>query len=355
MLLYITILICPTLIALAFPKQKYSVFQGKCVFFILLVFFVFVTGFRSIYLGSGDTQGYINYYKSAVQTPSLVQYMSTKDKDSLFYITIWLMARIVSLPQSIVFFSSLFVTISYFLFIRRNTRDFCLGVTAYVCLGLWLFNMQGMRQAIAMSICLFAYEEAKKRNFLKFVIIVLVASLYHRTALVFFVAYFPFYLHFRLGDMVIVLCAGLALLLLSPVILQIGNLLFDKEYTDTVFESGGIIATLIYVLMAVFVFWFDKRRLQFDRNESSLFYIYIIAIFIYLLRYLSVNIAERIAYYFLFPFYVLVPNSFDGIRREGRNGYSVSLLKLGVSSIMILYGIYRGLGGFSDFHFFWGD
>lgn len=355
MLLYIFILIFPTLIALVFPKQKYSPFQGKCVFFILLVFFVLVTGCRSIYLGSGDTQAYVMNYDSARHDDSLFHYLTTKNKDVLYYITVWIMARLFPFSHAVVFFSSLFVTVSYFLFLRRNTRDFCFGVTAYVCLGLWLFNMQGMRQAIAMSICLFAYEEAKKRNFLKFVIIVLIASLYHRTALVFFAAYFPFYLHFRLGDMVIILSAGLALLLLSPVILQIGNLLFDKEYTDMVFESGGIIATLIYVLMAVFVFWFDKRRLQSDRNESSLFYIYIIAIFIYLLRYLSVNIAERVAYYFLFPFYVLVPNSLDGIRREGRNGYSVSLFKLGISSIMILYGVYRGLGGFSDFHFFWGD
>ena len=61
---------------------------------------------------------------------------------------------------------------------------------AFMALGSYMFNFTGLRQSIALGWVMLAYPFIQKRNFLFFTFFVLVAMLFHKSAIVFFPAYF---------------------------------------------------------------------------------------------------------------------------------------------------------------------
>ncbi|MCR5359102.1 MAG: EpsG family protein [Thermoguttaceae bacterium] len=61
---------------------------------------------------------------------------------------------------------------------------------AFIALGTYIFNFTGLRQSIAIGWVMLAYPFIQKRNFLFFTFFVLVGMLFHKSAVVFFPAYF---------------------------------------------------------------------------------------------------------------------------------------------------------------------
>ena len=67
--------------------------------------------------------------------------------------------------QWLLIFSGVVFSLSVCLFTYRNSKNPVISLMVFNCLGLFNFMVQGLRQAIAMSICLFAYEQCKKKAF----------------------------------------------------------------------------------------------------------------------------------------------------------------------------------------------
>ena len=61
---------------------------------------------------------------------------------------------------------------------------------AFMALGSYIFNFTGLRQSIAIGWVMLAYPYIQKRNFLFFTFFVLVGMLFHKSAVIFFPAYF---------------------------------------------------------------------------------------------------------------------------------------------------------------------
>lgn len=68
-----------------------------------------------------------------------------------------------------------------------------------------------VRQTIAMSILLHSLIYIKNRNFLFFFLIVIIATLIHRTAIIFLITYPLFYRHFKLRQIFLIICLTLFL------------------------------------------------------------------------------------------------------------------------------------------------
>lgn len=76
-------------------------------------------------------------------------------------------------------------------FVEKHSKDPFLSYFIYICMGIWAYSFFVFRQAIAFAVCLVAYDYLVDRDLLKFTIMVLIASLFHETALFFLLAY-PF-------------------------------------------------------------------------------------------------------------------------------------------------------------------
>lgn len=304
MALYLALAMFPVLFGFCFPKLSTSKRQ-KIVYLIIcgLVIWLFM-GCRHYLLGSEDTSHYYDKMQSAIQSPYWEAFYDPNSYEKGFQYFVFLLSRVFNDPQWLLIVTSLIFVSSICYFTYHNTDELPLALTTYVTLGLMTFHMQGMRQAIAMSICLFAYEQAKRKHLLRFILLVLLAVSFHQTAIVFFVVYFACQLKLNLKNIVAVLGVSAVAVAFSPFLVDIANRIFEKEYDNTV-DSGGFVATAIYVIIfAVSLLYFYKNKKD---ERAPLVYVLIIGMATFVMRYVGVRIAERVSYYFAFSQIGLLP------------------------------------------------
>ena len=287
-------------------KRNYLIFVG-------LFLFVFL-GARSSLLGSTDTLNYCNMMRKAIGSGSWRQFYDEDGVETGFQFFTFCLSRIFRGSQFIIFASAFIYVVSICYFIYHNSDDAPLSLTMYITLGMMTFEMQGMRQSIAMSVCLFAYEFAKHKKFMKFLLLVLLAMQFHQTAVVFIIIYFLINLKFTIPNLVLIFMGSFLAVFFAEKIIGVANNVFDMEYNNTV-DEGGTIATLIYLIIIITTFWFNKR-LQYNGNATKLLYVAILGGVCYILRYFGALASERISFYFIFSLLALLPNTLKSLQIE---------------------------------------
>jgi hypothetical protein len=160
-------------------KKNYIIICG--------IIMALMIGLRYKGVGSGDTAFYYSNWKmmSRVSWSDLPGILQRVDLEYGYQIIVWFLSHLFSGGQWLLIFSGVFFSLSVCLFTYRNSKNPVISLMVFNCLGLFNFMVQGLRQAIAMSICLFAYEQCKKKHFIKFILLVAIACLFHASALVF--------------------------------------------------------------------------------------------------------------------------------------------------------------------------
>lgn len=306
MIPYILLVLSPVLICQLFGGLRSQKSKKRFLICTGIVFILFL-GLRSRYLGSTDTYNYYNMYLRAINSSSWSSYYYPDGVEVGFQAMCWALSRIFRFPQFIIIFSSMIYVATLFRFIYKNSADPVLSIIIYCTLGLMTFQMQGMRQSIAMSMGIIAYEFAKERKLIPFTIIVLLSTLIHQTAIVLLVLYPVCAFQFNTRSVLLSMVLAIALLVASKTVIQYANTLFDRNYTNAV-DSGGFISTAIKALIVVFAMIWDKR-MKHSPQEASLYFISLICFLVYVIRYTGTLAAERISFYFVFAQIGLIPNT----------------------------------------------
>lgn len=138
---------------------------------IMIVCLVLFAGFR--YNVGSDFSTYelmYNFYsKSIVDVP----------KERLFFHSMYYLKRIYDNPQIIFWFVALLVYPMLIIYMRKVSTKPSLLFAYYMLGGFWASSLNIMRQAIAMSILLWAYYVLKKKKLLTFVVLCIIASEFH--------------------------------------------------------------------------------------------------------------------------------------------------------------------------------
>ena len=112
-------------------------------------------------------------------------------------------------------------------------------------------------------------------------------------------------------------------------------------------EGGGIIVIAIYAIAIVGMLLFSKRL-----EEPQVFFpfaLITIGFSLYLIRFLSTQIFERISYYFAYFLMLAFPLMFADMTKKTR-----SLARIGFIAISIALFVYRiDKGPFSNYAMFW--
>lgn len=156
---------------LGFANERTGLKQNNYKLYLIItgVVIALVMGLRTKYTGSTDTRVYIWRFEDICAFDNFFDYYNLNLKEEKFffaesgyYLFTWLLSRITHNEQMLVLTTSCCITFVTCRFIYKNTQDPPMALLIYVCLGLFTFNMSGMRQALAMSICMLAYELVKK-------------------------------------------------------------------------------------------------------------------------------------------------------------------------------------------------
>lgn len=336
---------------------KYGLQQNNYRNYIWIcgVLIALVAGLRTPYVGSVDNYRYALLYKNLQSYPTFQEYYDLKlsDYDLLsseagFYFTMWFFGRIFKDPQMCFIISSLLVTVAVCRFIRRNSVDIPLSLTIYVCLTMFTFNMNAMRQAMAMAICLFSYEFAKERKFIPFVLTVMLAMLFHKTAMCFLPVYILPVLKNSFGNWVFYVFGLVMCLLFVDRIIAGYYEISGEDYSGNMAaEGGGLFVVLLYV-GAIALALYRHRILKNTNNRTA--FLGVLAGFVaYLARYVGSDILERVSYYYYYFMLLLIPEAFHEL--DEKDYKWIKLLFIAGCILLFAYRVMNGAFRYFKFYF----
>ena len=323
-------------------QNNYKNYMILCGFLIAAL-----SGLRSRYTGyMGDTYTYTLLYEGLQDYESFREYYDIHmegydflSSEAGFYYFMWLLGRVFKDGQMALISSSIVITWGACRFIYRNSTDAPLSLTIYVCLTMFTFNMHGMRQAMAMSICLFAYEFAKNRRIIPFVLTVLLAMLFHKTAMCFFPVWFLPRLKNSIGNWLFYVLGLIVCLLFVDKIIAGYFELSGEDYSGTeAATGGGLFVVLLYLGGIVLTLY--KPNLLGNPATRVAFLGTLVGLVAYLARYTGSAILERISYYYYYFLILLIPEAIQKL--EGNEHKIIKLCFIAGALALFAYRAWNG-------------
>lgn len=354
MIPYLCMAFTPVIAQIIYPRTDVDQKQKKKFLILCGLVLIFFMGCRSMYLGSEDTYRYCMGLSEAAKSSSWQAFYIREREEIGYQVFVWLLSRVFKQPQWLLFLTSFFFVFTILRFIYKYSQNVTLSVLLYISVALMLFNMQGLRQSIAMCICIYSVDFAKRRRIVPFLLLCALATTFHRTAIVFIIVYFLCNQNVTSAKVLLTIMVAIILLAASNYITQIANLFFttntaiQRTYTK-VADSGGYIVLTIHLLTLMLALMMDSDIFDEDNFESALFYLATIGTVCYIMRYFGTREAERISFYFAFAEVALLPNALEHFK--GKDKLVIDLL---AGALAIGLFVYKLSGSdFVPYDFFW--
>lgn len=202
--------------------------QNKLLFILFVIIFL-IYSLRSPSVGR-DIPGYMKtYIEAGKHSIFSLDYVYFENGYTLF-INI---CSNIGLPfQWFLVITSVIILLPIYYFIKLYSDDKLLSCLIYICYIFFEFNLTGLRQAMATSIMLLGFIllfNNKKLRLLKFVLCVILASTFHKSALLalIFIPFF-YFRNYKIG-IAFLIVIGLFLLLFRENIIKIIGSIADTE------------------------------------------------------------------------------------------------------------------------------
>ena len=357
MAVYLLYMISPLLIEAmyrtAVPRARFDNERTRNRYIVLcgIVMFLMI-GLRSYQNGSGDSKIYYELWRRARNLPLNMYFRVDMEKG--FLLSIWILSRLFAEQQWVFLFSGAFFAIAVSRFVEKYCDDACLAFVVFNCLGLFNFYVQGMRQSIAMGICMFAIDFCKERKLLQFLGVVVTAMCFHGSAVVFFVVYPIWGMKLSTRNLIFAVLAAMIAFRSLGWFFSIGNQIIEDHYAigDTRLTSGGgftLAIHIVCVMVGLLLAAQSKRNESVFTNISFFAYMTIICAVCFAMRYSVTTIMERVSFFFTFGEMLLISKSTKLAVRSQR-----SLIRLIV--IALCFGVAVHKAGYSSlvpYRFFW--
>ncbi len=215
--------------------------------------------------------------------------------------------------QTVFFITSLFSFISLSKFIKQYSNKKLISVIIYYSVFFLNFNMSIIRQGIALSIFLIALNYLFDRKFIKYILLILIATSFHQSAIVLIPVYFIYRLHFNGKVMLGTLLVFLLLRVINVDFITMIALFLPTSLMNYVFGylQGSIVQPLLSfgtierlvssVLMIVALSFIKDKKLHFFGH------LYIIYVILNFTLFKSDIILTRIRFYFQISYIVMIP------------------------------------------------
>lgn len=317
-------------------KQKKWLFILGCLGLWLFV------GLRSNDTGN-DTVGYIKHFQNIVN----IRWDGIAEaytKDHGFYYFIKLIRSITSSTMVFKLVTAFASLIGVFDLCYRNTKRPVLALYFYVTIGNLFFIMTGMRQAIAMSICLLSIRFIQKRKIIPFVLLILLAAQFHHSAYIFLVMYFLGTRRVDVLNMLITIFVTIAAYFSYEKLLNVANEVLDYNYEVEELSNGGIFFAILLIILVLALI--TKSNWMKDIKERVVMNTGVLTVVIWVFRLIS-RTAERPSMYFLNAIPVVLSESIDSIEDK----QDKMLVELGAIALTFAFFAYRSIGCYYAFGF----
>lgn len=247
-------------------------------YFVVFVTMLILVGLRHFSMGNYDTE--------LIYVPRFQQFMSMsyrrildiQSKDQAFYLSVRWMNSFTTNMHIIIFVLAIPFLVSVIMYVKKYSKIPWLSFILFLGLGYFGMSFYLLRQVIAMAVTLLSYNFLVKRNLKMFILVVVFASLFHQTALIFLLAYPIVHIKFSFKQIFLVL-AGLILSTVSQIsimqsIFSILNLFIKDTSRYELYltrESGlnytGFLIQLCILICALFSLGI-QNKIDFGRKGT---------------------------------------------------------------------------------------
>lgn len=242
-----------------------------------------------------------------------------------FNILCLILLHITKNPQILLIITSLFVNIIIYRFICKNSNNILLSTLMYFTLNYYFAFICLMRQGIAIALVLIGYEFLKDNKFLRFGIFVILASLFHSSALVMLLLIILKKYNKNNNLIIFTLIGSLLGFVLAPALLNIAIKFGDlAKYVDSKYIASSYVSAGLYTLTNFAFLLFgtlvpDNKKLKkyYKKDNIHMINSWIIAIAsIVSAVSIKISIFNRLFLYFNFFNIIWVPNSLELVENK---------------------------------------
>ncbi len=287
-------------------------------------------------LGYGNTTGYLFMYEKIARmswTEALINNVQHYERGYIIFNKF--LSCFSKDPQLLIVACALISSLSVSYLIYKNSKRPLLSIVIYIALPAFFICFSGLRQAIAISITMIAFEMIKNRKPVKFVALVILASFFHSSAIVFLIAY-PLYniKQTKLIKIASFIIIPIVYVFRVPLFTILSRIFKDDAVIE---DTGALTLFLVFVAIYVVVLVLMNSENELVNGTINLFWVACICQAfggVY-------STAMRIGYYFMIYLVLALPEAVaegDGIIRLSKDYKRV--VYGAIFACFLVYGMY---------------
>lgn len=342
------------------PKSDTDNRKNISYFVIMSVLMIVIIGLREKHIGN-DTIGYYNTYKE-LATKNFVYLLDPileetgREKGFVFIQILFNKLHMPFELYNIIYAAFNIIAIS--LFIYKKSKIAWLSYFLYIAYGMFVLDLSMMRQTTAMSIVILAILYDKNEtilDFMKFAIIVYMASLIHSSAIICIPVWFVFKIPYNKNTLIVALCI-IAFCYISKSFMvrfvsQIAANVADKYSTANMQEGNAGMKLYLMIIVTVLLGSYKKNFLQ-DNFNVKMHYLLMLMLMVFPALQ-GGGAIMRVYYYFYVFMIVYIPNMLYSIKKD-KSLYMLSiLLYIAVGLNMYISSITGNSYHMVPYKFFW--
>jgi len=351
--MHLTLLILICLIEILVNISKADADKKRKIKAILMGLCIFLfAALRRESVGT-DVLSYVLDY-SRVINRSMAGVIAMNYRDPAFPILMKLLSYISNDPQILLIVIAAFEAIS-FSYLAYSFGEPFLFFILFITLRIYPFTLSALRQTIAMSLVWLGIPALKRRQFIKFIVLTVMASLFHSSAIISLLL-IPL---FVIDKTMVISCAALILGVFETVsggvlVRVFNSFVFRDRYSGYVMraeESGFSISTTFIIYLALlFLLLFCYRKL-IEKDEFLPFYMRAISVgMMFSLIGQGFPNMFRIAYYFIIFLMAKTEDIVYALFTKDSRKLAIWIIVV----LLIAQYIYLGPGAGTDgYRFFW--
>ncbi len=299
-----------------------------------------------------DTPTYMSLYKRLLTTTNMERFLNEIRYEKWFVYLCYALGKISQDAQLLFITTGAFVAFSFGRFIYKYSEIPWLSVLMFITLQFFDLSLSGTRQILAISILIFAYDFLIDKKFWKFLLTVLLASMFHNSVILFLLLY-PLSkpkkdtrYYSIVVAIALVAFAGFDYILRAISVIFPGYIHYltqeSKGYSSTPTLATGLMLGLWLIIFFVSKHYGSKRKVVYTKEIQAISkkdYINSVhetAVWLgIVMLFLSLNgtILNRFKFIFAFPILVYYPNALHQIENKDTK----MIFMIASSLVFVLY------------------
>lgn len=329
MYLYTVIIFFLLAVLVILKVKKY-----KCEKWYVILSMILLGSLAAIRASSvgNDTKTYLQIFNMIAEGKNLD---SWDERFEIGYVLLnRLLAKITQNEQALLVLTSaiIYVCISYF--IAQYSKDYFLSIYLFVTMRFMGRTMNEIRFCIAVAILFIAYDRLCKRHLVQFAILVAVAALFHKTAIVF--AIVIAFKHVKCNAKIVALwiVATIGCYFMTPYFIDLLFRMFPsyQSYSDRYITTGMSVGVVLYIavwgisLAVGYVIQRSCNRQYEEMNMLNLIMMCSVTIYVMSMYF---TLLDRVAQYFGIFVIIYIPNCIHMIESVRKRYFLKSVVGVG--------------------------